>query len=40
MRLLPPWLHIPGQSGHRFQNYPATHSDFIRPLIPGHPATL
>jgi len=33
-------LRIPGSSGHRFRKYPATHSDFIRPLIPEHPATL
>ena len=36
-----PWgVRIPGSSGHRFRKYPATHSDFIRPLIPEHPATL
>ena len=33
-------LSIPGPSGHRFRKYPATHSDFIRPLIPEYPATL
>jgi len=33
-------LRIPERSGHLFQKYPATHSDFIRPLIPEHPATL
>jgi hypothetical protein len=34
------WMRIPGSSGHRFRKYPATRSNFIRPLIPGHPATL
>ena len=38
--LLRDHLRIPGSSGHRFRKYPATHSDFIRPLIPEHPATL
>ena len=33
-------VRIPERSGHLFQKYPATHSDFIRPLIPEHPATL
>jgi hypothetical protein len=33
-------VRIPGSSGHRFRKYPATHSNFIRPLIPEHPATL
>jgi len=35
-------LSIPAHSGHRFRCKPATHSDFIRPLIPehsGHPLT-
>jgi len=29
-------LSIPEHSGHRFRCKPATHSDFIRPLIPEH----
>jgi hypothetical protein len=29
----------PGSSGHRFQKYPATQSNFIRPVIPGYSAT-
>lgn len=33
-------LSIPGPSGQRFRKYPATHSDFIRALIPEYPATL
>ncbi|MGO4916449.1 glycosyltransferase family 2 protein [Pseudogemmobacter sp. W21_MBD1_M6] len=33
-------LRIPERSGQRFRKYPATHSDFIRPLIPEYPATL
>jgi len=35
-------VSIPAHSGHRFRCKPATHSDFIRPLIPehsGHPLT-
>lgn len=33
-------LRNPGSSGHRFRKYPATQSNFIRPLIPGYSATL
>ena len=29
----------PGSSGHRFRKYPATQSNFIRPVIPGYSAT-
>jgi hypothetical protein len=34
------FLRIPGSSGQGFRFDPATHSNLIRPLIPGHPATL
>ena len=32
-------LRIPGRSGHPYRWHPATHSDLIRPGIPGYPAT-
>jgi hypothetical protein len=34
------WVRIPGSSGQGFRFDPATHSNLIRPPIPGHPATL
>jgi len=33
-------VRTPGSSGQGFRFDPATHSNLIRPLIPGHPATL
>jgi hypothetical protein len=36
-------LRVPTESGHRFQSYPATDSNLIRPPIPklsGHPLGL
>lgn len=40
--VMPPPLRvrIPGSSGQGFRFDPATHSNLIRPPIPGHPATL
>ncbi len=33
------YMRIPGRSGHPYRWHPATHSDLIRPGIPGYPAT-